>query len=70
MSGFDQAGGAMDAFEEMERRVQGMEDRNQAMTELRTENDFDAQLANLGRDRELDDAMEALKRKVAGEQQS
>ncbi|MFC6617677.1 PspA/IM30 family protein [Deinococcus radiophilus] len=64
MSGFDQAGGAMEAFEDMERRVQGMEDQNQAMTELRTENDIDAQLANLGRDRELDEAMEALKRKV------
>ncbi|ADY26347.1 phage shock protein A, PspA [Deinococcus proteolyticus MRP] len=70
VSGFDQAGGAMDAFEEMERRVQGMEDTNQAMTELRTENDIDAQLANLGRDRELDDAMEALKRKVADSKQS
>lgn len=64
MSGFDAAGGAMDAFEEMERRVQNMEDTNQAMTELRTENDIDAQLEALGRDRELEDALAALKQKV------
>ncbi|WP_261664051.1 PspA/IM30 family protein [Deinococcus sp. Marseille-Q6407] len=70
MSGFDQAGGAMDAFSEMEKRVQGMEDKNQAMTELRTENDIDAQLASLGRDRDLDEAMEALKRKVGQDKQA
>ncbi|MFC6591206.1 PspA/IM30 family protein [Deinococcus lacus] len=70
MSGFDQAGGAMEAFDEMERRVQGMEDTNRAMTELRTENDIDAQLKNLGRDRELDDAFAALKAKVAGSSDS
>ena len=66
VSGFDKAGGAMDAFEEMERKVTGMEDRNRAMTELRQENDIDAQLANLGRDRELDDAFAALKARVQG----
>lgn len=65
-SGFDKAGGAMDAFEEMERKVQNMEDQNQARTELRTEQDFDTQLKNLGRDRELDDAFAALKQKVKG----
>ncbi len=37
------------------------------MTELRTENDIDAQLKDLGRDRELDDAMAALKAKVHGD---
>ncbi|MEF2277960.1 PspA/IM30 family protein [Deinococcus sp. YIM 134068] len=67
VSGFDQAGGAMDAFEEMERKVAGMEDRNRAMTELREENDLDAQLRNLGRDRELDDAFAALKARVQGQ---
>ncbi len=66
-SAFNQADGAFAAFEEMEKRVQGMEDRNVAMQELREEGDIDAQLANLGRDRDIDDALSALKRKVAGE---
>ncbi|WP_102125074.1 PspA/IM30 family protein [Deinococcus planocerae] len=66
VSGFDQAGSAMGAFEEMERKVAGMEDRNRAMTELREENDIDAQLRDLGRDRELDDAFAALKARVQG----
>ena len=66
VSGFDKAGGAMNAFEEMEQRVAGMEDRNRAMTELREENDIDAQLQNLGRDRDLDDAFAALKARVQG----
>lgn len=66
-TGFNKAGGAMDAFEEMEQRVSGMEDRNKAMTELRTENDIDAQLRDLGRDRDLEDAMAALKAKVHGD---
>lgn len=66
VSGFGQAGGAMDAFEEMEQRVAGMEDRNHALRELNKENDFDAQLRDLGRDRDLDEAMAALKAKVQG----
>ncbi len=64
VSGFDKAGGAMDAFDEMEQRVAGMEDRNKAMTELRSENDIDAQLRDLGRDRDIDDALAALKARV------
>jgi len=67
VSGFDKAGGAMDAFEEMEQKVSGMEDRNRAMQDLRKENDFDAQLKDLGRTQALDDAMAALKAKVQGE---
>jgi len=67
VSGFSKAGGAADAFEDMEQKVASMEDRNRAMTELREGNDIDAQLRDLGRDRELDDAMAALKAKVQGE---
>ena len=66
VSGFDKAGGAMDAFSDMEQKVAGMEDRNKAMTALRTEGDFDAQLKDLGRDRDVDDALAALKAKVQG----
>ncbi|WP_034383629.1 PspA/IM30 family protein [Deinococcus sp. YIM 77859] len=66
VSGFAKAGGALDAFEEMERKVASMEDRNRAMTELRQENDLDAQLRDLGRDRELDEAFAALKARVQG----
>ncbi|GGM01329.1 PspA/IM30 family protein [Deinococcus aerophilus] len=67
VSGFGKAGNAMDAFDEMEQRVAGMEDRNKAMTELRSENDIDAQLRDLGRDRDIDDALAALKAKVGGD---
>ena len=67
VSGFDKAGGAMDAFEEMERKVAGMEDRNAAMGELRKEKDFDEQLKDLGRDRDVDDALAALKARVQAE---
>ena len=67
VSGFDQAGSAMDAFEEMERKVAGMEDRNQALTQLSRENDLDAQLRDLGRDRDLDEAFAALKNRVQGD---
>lgn len=66
VSGFSKAGGAMDAFEEMENKVSTMEDRNRAMAELRKDNDFDAQLNDLGRDKDLDDAFTALKAKVQG----
>ena len=65
-SGFDRAGGAMSAFEEMERKVQAQEDKARAMGQLREEGDIDAQLANLGRGKALDDEFEALKRKVQG----
>lgn len=66
VSGFGKAGGAMDAFEDMERKVAGMEDRNKAMSELSRENDFDAQLKDLGRDKDVDDAFAALKARVQG----
>ncbi len=66
-SGFDKAGGAMGAFDDMERKVAGMEDRNNASAQLRDEGDIDAQLKNLGRDKTLDEAMAALKAKVSGE---
>ena len=68
VTGFSKAGGAMDAFEDMERKVAGMEDRNQAMTQLRSEGDLDAQLADLNRDKDVDDALAALKAKVRGPQ--
>ena len=65
-SGFDKAGGAMSAFEDMERKVSGMEDRNAASAQLREEGDIDAQLKNLGRDRSIDDELAALKARVQG----
>ncbi|MGY2892385.1 PspA/IM30 family protein [Deinococcus sp. UYEF24] len=65
-SGFDKAGGAMSAFDDMERKVAGMEDRNNASAQLRDEGDIDAQLKNLGRDKTLDEEMAALKAKVSG----
>ena len=66
VSGFDKAGGAMDAFNEMEQKVAGMEDRNRAVGELRKESDFDEQLKDLGRNKDVDDAFAALKAKVQG----
>ncbi|GHF81804.1 MULTISPECIES: PspA/IM30 family protein [Deinococcus] len=70
VSGFDKAGGAMDAFEDMERKVAGMEDRNRAMTELRKESSLDEQLKDLGRNKDVEDAFAALKAKVQGGSQS
>ncbi|GAA5503768.1 phage shock protein A homolog [Deinococcus xinjiangensis] len=67
VSGFDKAGGAMDAFSDMEEKVSAMEDRNKAMGQLRDEKDFDAQLKDLGRDKDVDDALAALKAKVQGQ---
>lgn len=66
VSGFSKAGGAMSAFDDMERKVAGMEDRQQASAQLREEGDLDAQLASLGRDKALDDEFAALKAKVQG----
>ncbi|MFC5848030.1 PspA/IM30 family protein [Deinococcus petrolearius] len=68
VSGFDKSGSAMDAFDEMERKVADMEDRNKALTQLHGENDLDAQLRDLGRDKDVDDALAALKAKVQGDQ--
>lgn len=68
VSGFDKAGGAMDAFEEMEQKVAGMEDRNKAVSELRKEGNFDEQFKDMGREKDLDDAFAALKAKVQGGQ--
>lgn len=66
VSGFDKAGGAMNAFDDMEQKVAAMEDKNKALSDLRSENDIDAQLKDLGRDKDLDDALAALKAKVRG----
>lgn len=66
VSGFSKAGSAMSAFDEMERRISEQEDRAHAMQQLRQEGDIDAQLANLGRDKAINDELEALKRKVQG----
>ncbi len=65
-SGFDKAGGAMGAFDDMERKVAAMEDHNTASAQLREEGDIDAQLKNLGRDKTLDEEMAALRAKVQG----
>ena len=65
-SGFDKAGGAMSAFDDMERKVAAMEDHNTASAQLREEGDIDAQLKNLGRDKTLDEEMAALRAKVQG----
>ncbi len=65
-SGFDKAGGAMGAFDDMERKVAAMEDHNTASAQLREEGDIDAQLKNLGRDRTLDEEMAALRARVQG----
>ncbi len=70
MSGFDKSGGAMNAFEDMERKVSAMEDKAGAMRDLREDGDLDAQLSKLGRDRAIDDELAALKAKVQGEQGS
>lgn len=67
-SGFDRAGSALDAFEDMEDKVASMEDKNRALQELNSEKDLDAQLRDLGRNSELDDAMAALKAKVAADE--
>ncbi|PNY82305.1 PspA/IM30 family protein [Deinococcus koreensis] len=64
VSGFDKAGGAMEAFDEMEQKVAGMEDRNRASSELRKEGNFDEQLKDLGRDQAIEDAFAALKARV------
>ncbi|WP_293910083.1 PspA/IM30 family protein [Deinococcus sp.] len=68
-SGFDRAGGAMNAFEDMERKVAAQEDKARAMGQLREEGDIDAQLANLGRGKAIDDEFEALKLKIQGSEQ-
>lgn len=65
--GFQSAGSAMDAFEDMEEKISGMEDKNRALQDLNKEGDIDAQLKDLGRDREVDDALAALKAKVAAD---
>ncbi len=66
VSGFDKAGSAMSAFDEMERKIADQEDKARAMGQLREEGDIDAQLSNLGRNKAIEDEFEALKRKVQG----
>jgi phage shock protein A len=64
VSGFDKARGAADAFERMENKVQGMEDQGTARAQLSKEGDLDAQLADLGRDKEIDDELAAMKQQL------
>lgn len=66
VSGFDRAGSAMNAFEQMEEKVEGMEDQAAARAQLRNDNDLDSQLEALGRDREVEDELEEMKRRVGG----
>ena len=63
-SGFDKASGAMSAFDDMERKVQAMEDHNTASAQLHDEGDIDAQLKNLGRDKSIDEELAALKARM------
>ena len=64
VSGFDQARGAQDAFDRMERKVQGLEDAATARRQLNDEADLDGQIADLGRDREVDDELAEMKRQL------
>ncbi len=64
VSGFDKARGAADAFERMENKVQGMEDQGTARAQLSKDGDLDAQLADLGRDKEIDDELAAMKQQL------
>jgi phage shock protein A len=64
VSGFDKARGAADAFERMENKVQGMEDQGAARAQLDKTGDLDAQLADLGRDKEIDDELAAMKQQL------
>ena len=64
VSGFDRARGAVDAFERMEQKVQGMEDSAAARAKLDRETDLDAQLTDLGRDKEVDAELEEMKRQL------
>ena len=70
VSGFDRADGAMQAFETMEQKVQGMEDHSAARQQLRKDADIDSQLADLGRDREIEDELAAMKAKIGGSGQA
>ncbi|AFZ65982.1 PspA/IM30 family protein [Deinococcus peraridilitoris] len=70
MSGFDRSQGALNAFDEMERKVAAQEDRARAMGSLREEGDIDAQLRNLGRDAEIDAELEKLKQQIGGSSNS
>ena len=64
ISGFDKAKGAIGAFERMENKVQGMEDQGAARAQLSKDGDLDAQLADLGRDKEIDDELAAMKQQL------
>jgi phage shock protein A len=64
VSGFDKAKGAADAFERMENKVQGMEDQGTARAQLSKDGDLDAQLADLGRNKEIDDELAAMKQQL------
>ena len=64
ISGFDKADGASGAFEEMERKVSGMEDKSKAMSELRKQGDLDSQLAEVGKAAAVDDELAKMKKEM------
>lgn len=66
--GFDKAAGAANAFEEMERKVEHMEDRAKASAAINKDNDLDSQLKDLGKASAVDDELAALKRKLGQDQ--
>jgi phage shock protein A len=54
---------AIEAFEDMERRIEAMEDRYQAMAEI-DRSDIDKELAELGGDKAVEDDLARLKREL------
>jgi phage shock protein A len=54
---------AMEAFEDMERRIEAMEDRYQAMAEM-DRSDIEKELAELGGDKAVEDDLARLKREL------
>jgi phage shock protein A len=64
VSGFDKARGAAEAFERMDKKVTGMEDTATAREQLNREQDLDGQLADLGRDKEVDDELAEMKKQL------
>ncbi|RIH85303.1 PspA/IM30 family protein [Calidithermus roseus] len=54
---------AVEAFEDMERRIEAMEDRHQAMAEM-DKSDIEKELAELGTDKAVEDDLIRLKREL------
>ncbi|AEB12771.1 PspA/IM30 family protein [Marinithermus hydrothermalis] len=55
---------ALEVFEEMEARLLEMEDRHEALASMDREVDLEAELAQLGAEREVDEELAALKREL------